>query len=511
MTVHALDAWHAGADDLAPARPRTGVIDLGSNSIRLVVFEGAPRAPIPVFNEKVLCGMGRRLRSTGRLDPDGVQLAFENLPRFVAIASGMRVQSLHVVATSAVRDADDGADFVARARAETGLNIQVLTGDQEARLSALGVLAGAPWADGVVGDLGGGSLELVRLRDGEPSALATLPLGPLRLNEWSEAGNEVGGLIKEMVAQVPWLGDAAGADLYVVGGSWRALARIHMAQRRRKLRILDGYTVAPSAFGDFLKLIARQSDEALLKQGSFNARRIDAVRPAARVMRQLIKTLKPERLVFSARGLREGVLFDALPPPVRQEDPLIAGAHALCAQFSRFAQLGEILATWTAPLFLGDSAERVRLRRAAGLLSDMGWIEHPDYRADNSFDRALTLPVMGFDHPGRAFVAHVLFARYGGGADDAKKAIAFETGLTDDDLRDARALGQALRLGYTMSAGRVDILSASRLSLTDGTVCLDLPDIGRRYTGDRLRRRLLALASTLGARALIRIDGEPLE
>jgi exopolyphosphatase/guanosine-5'-triphosphate,3'-diphosphate pyrophosphatase len=464
-----------------------------------------------VFNEKVLCGMGRRLRSTGRLDAEGVQLAFENLPRFVAIASGMGVQSLHVVATSAVRDAEDGADFVARVRAETGLSVQVLTGDEEARLSALGVLSGAPWADGVVGDLGGGSLELVRLRDGEPEAMVTLPLGPLRLNEWAESGSETGALIKETIAGVQWLREAAGSNLYIVGGSWRALARIHMAQRRRKLRILDGYTVAPSSFGDFLKLIARQSDEGLLKQGSFNSRRLDAIRPAARVMRQLIKTLKPDSMVFSARGLREGVLFDALPPLVREEDPLIASARALSAQFNRFAQLGEILATWTEPLFPDEAPERARLRRAATLLSDMGWIEHPDYRAENSFDRALTLPVMGFDHPGRAFVAHALFARYGGGADDDKKAIAYEAGLGDDDLRDARALGQAMRLGYTMSAGRVDILSASRLSLADGEVCLDLPDIGRHYTGDRLRRRLVALASTMGAKALIRIDGETLD
>jgi exopolyphosphatase/guanosine-5'-triphosphate,3'-diphosphate pyrophosphatase len=511
MTVHALETWRTGVDDMALSRPRMGVIDLGSNSIRLVVFEGAPRAPIPVFNEKVLCGLGRRLRSTGRLDAEGVQLAFENLPRFVAIASGMGVQSLHVVATSAVRDAEDGADFVARVRADTGLSIQVLSGDDEARLSAMGVLSGAPWADGVVGDLGGGSLELVRLRDGEPAAMVTLPLGPLRLNEWAASGSEIGALIKSELGGVPWLREAAGADLYVVGGSWRALARIHMAQRRRRLRILDGYTVAPASFGDFLKLIARQSDEGLLKQGSFNARRLDAIRPAARVMRQLVKTLKPNRLVFSARGLREGVLFDALPPLVRAEDPLIASARALSAQFSRFAQLGESLAVWTDPLFPGGDAERGRLRRAASLLSDMGWIEHPDYRAENSFDQALTLPVMGFEHPGRAFVAHALFARYGGGLDDDKKAIAFEAGLSEEDLSAARALGQALRLGYTMSAGRVDILSASRLSLADGEVCLDLPDIGRRYIGDRLRRRLVALASTLEAKALIRIDGEPLD
>lgn len=511
MTVHALEAWRTSADDLPLSRPRMGVIDLGSNSIRLVVFEGAPRAPIPVFNEKVLCGMGRRLRSTGRLDAEGVQLAFENLPRFVAIASGMGVQSLHVVATSAVRDAEDGPAFVARVRAETGLNIQVLTGDEEARLSALGVLSGSPWAEGVVGDLGGGSLELVRLRNGAPETMITLPLGALRLNEWSADGADIGRFIKETIAGVPWLTEAEGSSLYIVGGSWRALARIHMAQRQRKLRVLDGYTVAPSSFGDFLKLIGRQSDEALLKQGSFNARRIDAVRPAARVMRQLVKTLKPDKVVFSARGLREGVLFDALPPLVREEDPLIASARALCAQFSRFAQLGEILAAWTEALFPAETDERARLRRAASLLSDMGWIEHPDYRAENSFDRALTLPVMGFDHPGRTFVAHALFARYGGGLDDDKKAIAYEAGLSDDDLRDARALGQALRLGYTMSAGRVDIMSASRLSLDDGQVCLDLPDLGRHYTGDRLRRRLVALASTLDAKALIRIDGEPLE
>ena len=178
-------------------RRRVGVIDIGSNSIRIVVFSGATRAPLPIFNEKVMCGMGRRLHSTGKLDPDGVDLALGNLPRFAAAAEALGVDRLRVVATAAIRDALDGAQFIARVRETAGLKIEIISGETEARLSALGLVSSLPEADGVIGDLGGGSLELVRLDKGALGPQATLKLGPLRLNEAEREGENIGKLVKE--------------------------------------------------------------------------------------------------------------------------------------------------------------------------------------------------------------------------------------------------------------------------------------------------------------------------
>ncbi len=139
------------------------VIDIGSNSVRLVVYRLEGRAIWTVFNEKVLAGLGRDLAKTGRLSPEGVIQTLQALKRFRAVLEAVNPAETFVVATAAAREAKDGQDFIDRVRDETGFVVRVLSGEEEAHYAAVGVLAGAPDADAVVGDLGGASLELVRL------------------------------------------------------------------------------------------------------------------------------------------------------------------------------------------------------------------------------------------------------------------------------------------------------------------------------------------------------------
>lgn len=476
---------------------RVAVIDIGSNSIRLVVFEGSARAPTPIFNEKVMCGLGRGMQSSGRLNPDGVARAQENLGRFVGAAAAMKVAGLSAFATAAVREAADGPAFIEALRRDPGLEVRVLSGEDEARLSAYGVMAGFPRAEGVVGDLGGGSLELVRVGGERVHDMATLPLGPLRLNEAMAQGETIGALVRKSLGDIDWLADAGGTTLYAVGGAWRSLAKVHMAQHGRALRMIDGYRAGASEFADFARLLARQSDRALERLPAISPRRIEAVRASAIVLRRLIRIAQPARIVFAARGVREGVLYEALDPAARRADPLLAGAAAFGHRFCRFTGLGPALAGWTAGLFPGETRERTRLRRAACEIADTGWSDHPDYRNRQAWGRILTAPLMGLDHAGRAFLALAASARYSGGIQEDMERTARDTGLGDDDIRDARALGQALRLGYTIAAGRPEVLDGSRFERSDDGLALKVGDSGIHYFGEVIRKRLGDLAATL--------------
>jgi exopolyphosphatase/guanosine-5'-triphosphate,3'-diphosphate pyrophosphatase len=484
----------------AAVAPRQGgriaVIDIGSNSLRLVVYDGVKRAPLPLLNEKVLCGLGRGLSTTGRLNPDGVALALANLQRFVALARTAEAGQPHVLATAAVRDAADGAAFVATVERSCDVRVRILGGDAEGRLSALGVLAGIPGAEGLVGDLGGGSVELVPIARGRPGASVTLPLGPLRLAPLADSEKKLRETIDAAIATVPQAVAAGkGRDFYLVGGAWRALARIHMEHSGYPLHVIHHYALARGEADNFLQLLGRQSKKSLERLAAVSKKRLEAVPLAALVLLRLLRAIEPRRLVFSAYGLREGLVFDLLSEPVRKEDPLLAAAAELARVRPRFGMGADELLAWTAPVF----ARQDRLHRAVALLSDTAWSEHPDYRADEAFLRALRLPVGGYDHGERAFVATALHARYGGNADAALLAPAARL-LSGDGVEQARAFGLALRLAYTMTGGAPGLLARTALSAGDAMVTLAVPDEAALFVGDTVQRRLDALGRALGRR-----------
>ncbi len=482
---------------LVDSRRRIGVIDIGSNSIRLVVFTGSERAPLPVFNEKVMCGMGRRLHSTSRLDPDGVDLALENLPRFAAAAEALGTSKLRVVATAAIRDAADGAAFIQRVKQVSGLAVETISGEAEARFSALGLLSALPEADGAMGDLGGGSLELVRLDRGSIGQQVTLPLGPLRLNEAAREGTNVGKVIKETLAGLPWLPGIEGKSFYAIGGAWRTLARIHQAHTNYKLRVIDNYRVNARAFRDFAQLLGKMSDAALKQMPNVPAKRLDALRPAARILRHVLGFGGARDVVFSAQGLREGIIYDDLSEARRREDPMLASATDVGRMLGRYPRMGPALMQWTDGLFKGESRQRKRLRETACLIADMGWIDHPDYRGSLAYERALSLPLPGLDHPGRAFLSLALHARYEEDAVPKQAKLAAGIGLSDAEITDARALGQAIRLGYTLAAGRDDTLLKTSLGVGEKLLVLSVPRVDGIYAGESVTKRLEELALTL--------------
>ena len=483
----------------APGRaPRCAVVDLGSNSVRLVVFEGRDRNPVAIFNEKAVLRLGRGLQTTGQLNAAGVARALKVMVRYHAIATAMGAAPFEVLATAAVRDAANGAEFVAALEARMpGTVIRVLSGAEEARLSSAGMLCGIPDADGILADIGGGTLELVRLAPDGVRNAATLRLGVIRLAERADGDLVRARAIAEAdLAGLPWLAEGADRDLFLVGGAWRALARIHMQQVGYQLAIVHHYTIGREAARDLAALILDSPRRGLDRLPGAPRRRTEDLPFAATVLRRLLRQTNARRVVFSANGIREGWFMQLVPEPLRHTDPLLAIAHEVAAASGRDPRLPPALLAWTAPLFPHETPDHARLRKAACWMSDAGSHDHPEYRAEQAFLRALHHPGVGLDHPTRAFLALTLARRYEAEPDAPFLAPA-RTLLLPAAAARAELLGAALRLAYTVSAGTLELLACSTLRVAAGRVVLRLDGAGV-FAGEGVQRRLDRLAAAAG-------------
>jgi exopolyphosphatase/guanosine-5'-triphosphate,3'-diphosphate pyrophosphatase len=482
--------------------PRCAVVDLGSNSVRLVVYEGQRRNPVAIFNEKAVLRLGRGLQATGRLNDEGMGQAFTVLHRYHAVARAMGAEPFEILATAAVRDARNGADFVAGLQARMpGVGIRVLSGLQEAEYSAMGVLCGIPTADGILADIGGGSLELVRIDRGARGVSQTLSLGAIRLAERAAGDTVRARAIAEAdLALVPWLAEGANRDLYLVGGAWRALARIHMVQTGYPLQMVHHYTIGREEARDLTGVIAGAGRRALERLPGLSRRRIDDLPYAAVVLRRVLRATGVRRVVFSASGLREGWFMQRMPEAIRRDDPLLAAGMELAARLGRDPDLPPALLAWTDPLFPAEAGEGRRLREAACWMSDIGSHDHPEFRAEQAFLRVLRQPGIGLDHHARAFLAMVIAMRY---EVDAEAPFLRPARLLLDVASTHRAevLGVALRLAYTLSAGTPDLLAGTSLRPVGGRLVLRLEEDTGVFAGESVMRRLDRLAQAMGLEA----------
>lgn len=476
---------------------RVGVIDIGSNTVRLVVYETPTRLPIPIFNEKSQCALASGMSKTGKLSPGGVSEALRSLARFVKLAKAMGVERLEALGTSAVRDASDGQAFLTRVEKSCGLQVHVLSGAEEARLAAVGLLNGTPHADGVLGDLGGGSLDLVGLDEGSLSSFATLPLGHIRLGEDANGDRaKARQILQRQLAEIPWLADMNGRSLYAIGGSWRALARIFLDQMQRPLHVIDNFTIG---FFDALRLsnlVAGLSPPTLEQFEDINRRRVETLPFAAAAMAVLLETAQPREVVFSAFGVREGQMLELLPPALRRQDPLISACESQAERTGRFAMHGQEILDWMTPLFPGETDRQRRLRHATCLVNDIGWSEHPDYRAIHSYNRVLRVPYAGLTHPDRAEMALAVLVRYSGDP-ESRMVTAYRNLLDDQQFARAQIIGMALRLAQTLSGAAPGLLPQTQLKVKNQRLILELLSGSDIYLNEAVERRFKRLAQKM--------------
>jgi exopolyphosphatase/guanosine-5'-triphosphate,3'-diphosphate pyrophosphatase len=477
-----------------------GIIDIGSNSIRLVVYDGASRIPSILFNEKVMAGLGKGLAKTGALDEATAARALTALIRFRRLAQDMGVIDLRIVATAAVRDASNGHSFLA-SLAVNGLSVELLSGHEEASLAGHGVLAAFPDADGIVGDLGGGSLELVRIARGDVGEGASVPFGVLRMATMKRDARALGRALGKALDAAGWQGDGRGKPLYLVGGSWRSLARLDMAMTGYPLPIVHNYVMPPDRAQGLVRSLAQIDVKRLRSVAGISGSRAPTLGAAAMLLSLLAKRLQPSTLVVSAYGLREGLLHRTLPEHVQIQDPLIEATRAEGARQGRFAEHGDLLDRWIASLFADEPPQLARLRHAACLLADVGWRAHPEFRAERGLETALHGNWVGIDGPGRAMVALALYTHFGGnGVPEIILSLI-------DSVAVATAIrwGLAIRLGQRLSGGVAGPLESSDLTLQDGTLVLTLSGEDGVLYGEAIERRHKMLAEALGRRPVTRV------
>lgn len=478
-----------------------GIIDIGSNSVRFVAYGGAARVPSVLFNEKVMAALGRGLPKDGRLDEAAMERTLEALARFRRIAGEMGLKKLHAVATAAVRDASNGQQFLKKVAA-LGLKTRLLPGNEEAELSGLGVISAIPRANGVVADLGGGSLELIGVARGGAGEGISLPLGVLRIGE-DPGRSSLVEAIRAGLKDSRLKGAAKGHSLYLVGGSFRALALLDMKTLGHPLPIVHQHRIAEDRLPDLRAILAALDTAELKALTNISSSRIPTLPAAVTVLEALGEVLSPRSVVVSAFGLREGLLYRDLGEATRAEDPLLAAALEVGDRLGRFGDHGAALDQWMNPLFPDESAETRRLRLAACLLGDIAWNAHPDYRAERAVDMAIHGNWVGIDAHGRAVLGVALCSAFGGdGGISAKLAALLRPGEEERVV----GWGKAIRLAQRLSGGTETLLRKTRVSLAPARVVLSVHPKYRDLVSDAVERRLSQLAKSLGRTGEVRID-----
>lgn len=479
------------------ALSRVGVVDVGSNSIRLVVFDGAARSPAYFYNEKVMAGLGAKMAETGRLNPAGVERGFAALARFAALAKGMDIEPLTCVATAAVREAEDGPAFQKRVEKETGLRLHVIDGQEEARLSAQGVLLGWPDAKGLVCDIGGNSMELAEVSNGKVGRCVSSQLGPFRLQQVT--GGKT-GLRRHIRKILSGLADTIGTGherIYLVGGSWRAIARLDMERTHYPMTVLHEYRMTPKAVADTVAWIGRHDLNELRAKVGISSSRMELVPLASMILQELVATFGPQDLSISSYGIREGLLYEQMSTRLRKRDPLIEAARFTERQMARMPGFGKKLYQFLLPLFGHVTAERDRLIRVACLLHDTTWRAHPDYRAEACFDNVTRANMAAMSHPERVFLGLSLLHRYKSSRAGSLMEPLFAL-LDADQIRDAEVLGKAMRFGAMFAIDEPSDAGILSLDADAARLDLKLTPTGKILMGEVAQSRFKSLCNAMG-------------
>ncbi|WP_321391061.1 Ppx/GppA family phosphatase [Emcibacter sp.] len=486
---------------------RFAVIDIGSNSVRLVVYESRRRVPYVIFNEKVLCGLGRGVSETGFMMEESIEAALSTLRRFAMLIDKMRIKDVRAIATSAVRDAKNGPDFVNIVRDTCKIDVQVIDGEEEGRLAGLGVVCAFPRAHGVAGDLGGGSLELTHVNNLDVCEKVTLPIGPLQFqNREGEVFHTPRKEIDRALSEVEWLENYVGQSFYAVGGSWRALAKINMLETGYPLNNIHNYRIeVEDALALTKKLSKMTLEEMQIYSGHVSSRRLRVLALSALILRRVVKKLQPAEIVVSGYGIREGLLFDGMPSNVQNEDPLIQGCHEIAAMTGRFPEHGLRLLNWIEPLFEDESPDDKRLRLAICMLSDVGWRGHPEYRAEKVISEIMYGRLIGIDHRGVGLIGLALYVCYGGTIGDNNTSICMSL-VSEEDLLYAKRLGLALRLAQRISAGTARGLNAAGLEINGDSLVLNMQPGKADLVNEVVRRRFDKLAAEINLQPVVSVE-----
>ena len=480
------------------------VVDIGSNSIRLVIYEGLTRAPNILFNEKIQAGLGISVAETGELSPEALDRAFAALRRFKFLSNQAGAKKLFALATAAAREAKNGDHFIATANEILGTEIRLLSGKEEAHFAAMGVRAAFHKPNGVVGDMGGGSLELLQIKKNDFGHGITLPLGGLRLSHDAKGDpDKAAKIAKKSLKDVKAIEKGQGKDFFAVGGTWRNIAKLYMAETDYPLHIIHDFRMSQKDVLKFCDRLQTKPLDELRGIDDVSTSRRALLPIGAAVLASVVKAMDASSVRFSAYGVREGVLSSFLEADLLLHDPLVTAAVLFAVLRSRSADHAVELCNWTDQAFelfnkVNDS-DQARLRWAACLLADIAWRAHPDYRGRQSMNIISHGDFVGLDHAGRAFLAVTAYYRNEGLSDNS-----FSTSLlalcTKEQVEEARLLAALLRLATLFTASMPTILKELRFTGDSSSgYQLMLPRGLADLNGERPQRRAKRVGQLLDA------------
>ena len=481
------------------SQPPRAVIDIGSNTVRLVIYEGTARAPEPVWNEKVAARLGRDLSKSGYIPEDAAFEALAALARYRLLLDDLAVEDVQTVATAAVRDATNGQDFLTRVAA-LGFAPQLLTGEEEARASAFGAIGAFPDACGSVADLGGGSLELVEIAQGSCHKAISLPFGTLRLEAMSGRA-DLGTALRSSLGALHTTAQR-GQLLYMIGGTWRALAHYVMAQTNYPLTDPHGFLLERKEARGHCKALIRTKPSDLVHIASISAMRASYLPKAAALLLALLDETKPSHLVFSSWGLREGLLFARLSPSQRAVDPLLAAVNAFAQTRDASVTHATRIVGWTACLSSGTGPRTERLRLAAAQLAAALQRVEPNLRPDLATGWALDKRWIDCTPHDRALLCAALHGSLG----SASLPDRIQTLAPERDTKHALVWGYGFRLARRLGAGSIAALANSSLVLEDQTIALHLESSRAPLATSLVQRELARVADALGREPVVRIN-----
>ena len=478
------------------------VVDIGSNSVRLVIYDALKRVPMPVFNEKILCGLGADIQKTGKLSVEGSVRAQNAIKRFKKLAdvAGVKPENIFMIATAAMRDAADGVDFVNTISREYGCSVEIISGEDEAKYAGLGIVSSTSKVKGIVGDLGGGSLELIQAEGLNVSDRCSLAIGPLRIYKPGINPEKYSQVVEKHFAEFPLEQHLEGNNFYAVGGAFRNLAKLHMQRANYPLKVIHNYKVSAKDLAVTAKIASKMTKSSLSKIKGVSSKRLDFLPYAAFLIDKIIAIGKPKNIIFAATGIREGILFDKITKKQQSENPLISGAIDIMTRISRDPTYGYELCQWMDPLFTDDSDHERNLRLAACIMSEISCYENTEYRADLAYRKVLDSSLTGLSHKDRVFIAKALYCRYSTYPDDNILS-HMQPILSEKRTQKAHMIGSAMRLGRSLSGSYSGVIGNSLLKISRNTLKLNMSDEFADLKGEIIEKRVNQLAEVIGVKA----------
>ena len=477
---------------------KVSIIDIGSNSIRLVAYDKINRVPRMIYTEKVFCSLAKNLDIDNSIPKKNYKKTINAIKRFYKISLDIKSSELFIFATAAIREADNG--FILKNEIEniTNREMIILSENDEVKLSTQGLISSFPSANGIMADLGGGSLELSLLENGKLKKFTSLKIGVVRLlNEFSKNKNKCLINILKKLNQVKWLDKFKKTNFYAIGGSFRSLANVNIWNNKYPLSIVQGYAINSIEIKKLLNLSSTIKAKTIKLIPEIENERIKTIPVASIILDNLIKKIDPKKMIFCSQGLREGFLYSLLDKKTKKIDPLIFTAKKMAKNFNNSFFDGESIFKWLSPIFVNENENFKRLRLAASYLSELSyWHNFKDMESDYALNTVLYYPFLSLTHEQRIFLGLTIYTACGGKI-NRPNILKYIKLLKKDAINAACILGNGIKLAYTVSGGLYRNLHDYSLSVSNNEIFLITSDKKIIKTSTKIRRTLKKISKLI--------------